>query len=218
MPSPRAERERATEEASEYRTRPTSDKTQDALRGPGATPGIRLSVGDVPPPVYCGTTRPEGFSVKLWDLLIKPPHLWIIYFCRQLSQLTVTFVVCNRATFPSNRSRRSDTSTRPTTMPSQESSPVSTPRTPASTPRADRSPPLPLRQPRARPGTLESEEIYNPDMMRLLLSEDCLESDGKENTPPFILRAARRHERLTPRRLSDALQDSNPSTRQMLTL
>jgi len=75
MPSPRAERERATEEASEYRTRPTSDKTQDALRGPGATPGIRLSVGDVPPPVYCGTTRPEGFSVKLWDLLIKPPHL-----------------------------------------------------------------------------------------------------------------------------------------------
>jgi hypothetical protein len=73
-PVPRAERERATE----YRTRPsthTSDKTQDALApGPGATPGIRLSVGDVPPPVYCGTTRPEGFSVKLWDL-IKPPHL-----------------------------------------------------------------------------------------------------------------------------------------------
>ena len=115
----------------------------------------------------------------------------------------------------SKRSSRSDTSSRPTTMPSQETSPVSTPRTPASTPRADRSPPLPLRQPRARPGTLESEEIYNPDMMRLLLSEDCLESDGKENTPPFILRAARRHERLTPRRLSDALQDSNPSTRQM---
>jgi len=218
MPSPRAERERATEEASEYRTRPTSDKTQDALRGPGATPGIRLSVGDVPPPVYCGTTRPEGFSVKLWDLLIKPPHLDHLF----LSAVVTTH--CNvrglqQGNVPKQPlTQRSDTSTRPTTMPSQESSPVSTPRTPASTPRADRSPPLPLRQPRARPGTLESEEIYNPDMMRLLLSEDCLESDGKENTPPFILRAARRHERLTPRRLSDALQDSNPSTRQMLTL
>jgi len=190
---------------------------------PGVAPGrpgpcLGRRGGDVPPPVYYGTTRPEGFTVKLW-VLIKPHSGSSISVCAS------TF--CNvrglqqGQRFLSNRSRarqRSDTSTRPTTMPSQESSPVSTPRTPASTPRADRSPPLPLRQPRARPGTLESEEIYNPDMMRLLLSEDCLESDGKENTPPFILRAARRHERLTPRRLSDALQDSNPSTRQMLTL
>jgi len=114
MPSPRAERERATEEASEYRTttRPTSDKTQDAQLGPGATPGIRLSVGDVPPPVYCGTTRPEGFSVKLWDLLI-PPNLGHLF----LSAVASTF--CNvrglqqGQRFLSNRSPRDNVPTRP---------------------------------------------------------------------------------------------------------
>ena len=59
---------------------------------PGVAPGrpgpcLGRRGGDVPPPVYYGTTRPEGFTVKLW-VLIKPHS--------QLPQLSVTFVVCNR--------------------------------------------------------------------------------------------------------------------------
>ena len=91
-------------------------------------------------------------------------------------------------------------------MPSQESSPVTTPMaTPTPTPRSARTP----RTPR-RPSALDLEDHFNPDMVRLLMSEGGLWDAGKENSPPtFIQRAARREHgpqgRLSPRRLDTVL-------------
>ena len=79
---------------------------------------------------------------------------------------------------------------------SQETSPVATPRTPEPSAHLDLSPVLALNE---RPGQTE-EAPFDLAMLQNMV--------GKENMPTHLQRAARRQNRLTPRRLENALTES----------